>query len=110
MLEHLPSKAFWADISLDLESSQISEIQNKVASLITEQLECPKELRGFKKIRERSPAEYDCILEWIEACLNKVPQEFREIERCLGDCPIRTEKGRKRSSKSASRRCVKTNS
>ncbi len=83
LLEHLPSEAFWADISLDLESSQISEIQNKVASFLTEQLECPKELRGFKKIRERSPAEYDCILEWVDTCLNKIPQEFRELNADL---------------------------
>ena len=83
LLEHLPSKAFWADISLDLESSQISEIQNKVASFLTEQLECPKELRGFKKIRERSPAEYDCILEWLDACLNQVPQKFEELNDIL---------------------------
>ena len=81
LLEHLPSEAFWADTSL--ESSQISEIQNKVASLLTEQLECPEELHGFKKIRERSPAEYDCILEWIDTCLNKVPQEFRELNDAL---------------------------
>ena len=83
LLEHLPSEAFWEDISLDLESSQISEIQNKVASFLTEQLECPKELRGFKKIRERSPAEYDCILEWIDTCLNKVPQDFRKSNEAL---------------------------
>ena len=83
LLEHLPSEAFWADISLDLESSQISEIQNKVASFLTEQLECPKELRGFKKIRERSPAEYDCISKWIDTCLNKVPQDFRESNDAL---------------------------
>ena len=83
LLEHLPSKAFWADISLDLESSQISEIQNKVASFLTEQLECPKELRGFKKIRERSPSEYDCILKWIDTCLNKVLQDFRESNDAL---------------------------
>ena len=81
LLEHLPSEAFWADTSL--ESSQISEIQNKVASLLTKQLDCPEELRGFKKIRERSPAEYDYILEWIDACLNKVPQEFRELNDAL---------------------------
>ena len=79
LLEHLPSDEFWADISLDLESSQISEIQNKVASLFTKPLEYPEELRDFKKIRERSLAEYDCILEWIDICLNKVPQEFREL-------------------------------
>ena len=83
LLEHLPSEAFWADISLDLKSSQISEIQNKVASFLTEQLECPKELRGFKKIRERSPSEYDCILKWIDTCLNKVPQDFRESNDAL---------------------------
>ena len=81
LLEHLPSEEFWADISL--EPTQISKIQNKVASLLTKQLEYPKELRGFKKIRERSPAEYDYILEWIDACLNKVPQEFREVNGAL---------------------------
>ena len=81
LLEYLPSKEFWADISL--ESSQISEIQNKVASLLTKQLECPEELRGFEKIRERLPSEYDCVLDWIGACLNKVPQEFRELNDVL---------------------------
>ena len=81
LLENLPSEAFWADTSL--KSSQISEVQNKVASLLTKQLECPEELRGFKRIRERSPAEYDCILEWIDACLNSVPQEFRELNNAL---------------------------
>ena len=81
LLEHLPSEEFWAGIRL--ESEQISEIQNKVASLLTKQLEYPEELRGFKKIRERSSVEYDCILEWIDICLNKVPQEFRELNHAL---------------------------
>ena len=81
LLEHLPSEEFWAD--LRLESTQISEIQNKVASLLTKQLEYPEELRGFKKIRERSPSEYNCVLEWIDTCLNKVPQEFRELNDTL---------------------------
>ena len=81
LLEHLPSEEFWADTSL--ETTQISEIQNKVASLLTKQLEYPKELRGLKKIRERSSAEYDCIPGWIDACLNKVPQEFKEVNGAL---------------------------
>ena len=81
LLEHLPSEEFWADISL--KPTQISQIQNKVASLLTEQLEYPEELRDFKKIRERSPAEYDYILEWIDACLSKVPQEFKELNGVL---------------------------
>ena len=81
LFEYLPSEEFWADIRL--KSSQISKIQNKVASLLTKPLECPKELQGFKKIRARLSAEYDCILEWIDTCLNKVPQEFRELNRAL---------------------------
>ena len=81
LLEHLPSEAFWADTSL--KPTQISEVQNKFALLLTKQLECPKELRGCKKIRERSSAEYDCILEWIDTCLSKVPQEFRELNDVL---------------------------
>ena len=81
LLENLPSKAFWADTTLD--PSQISEVQNKVASLLTEPLKCPEELRGFKKNRERSPVEYDCILEWIDTCRNTVPREFREMNDAL---------------------------
>ena len=77
LLEHLPSETFWVDTSL--KSAQISEVQNKFALLLTKQLECPKELQGFKKIRERSSAEYDCILEWIGTCLNKIPQEFKKL-------------------------------
>lgn len=81
LLEHLPSEAFWADTSL--KPVQISEVQNKFALLLTKQLECPEELHGCKKIRERSSVEYDCILEWIDTCLNKVPQEFRELNGAL---------------------------
>ena len=80
LLDHLPSEEFWADISL--ESSQISAIQNKVTLLLTKPLEYPEELQGLKKNRERSPAEYDCILEWIDTCLNEVPQEFRDLKQC----------------------------
>ncbi len=90
LLEHLPSEAFWADTSL--EPSQISEVQNKFTSLLTEPLKCPEELRCFKKIRERSPAEYDSILEWIGACLNKVPQEFRELNDTLKIAQSKLEK------------------
>lgn len=90
LLEHLPSEEFWAGISL--KRTQISKIQNKVASLLAEQLEYPEELRGFKKIRERSPAEYDCILEWIDTCLNEVLQEFRDLNNALKDAQSKLEK------------------
>jgi len=81
LLKHLPSEVFWADTSL--KPVQISEIQNKIALLLTKPLEYPEELRDFKKIRERSPTEYDCILDWIDTCLNKVPQEFTELNSAL---------------------------
>lgn len=81
LLKYLPSEAFWADTSL--KSSQISEVQNKVASLLTKPLEYPEELRSLKKIRERSRSEYDCMLDWIDSCLNKAPQEFRELNDTL---------------------------
>ena len=81
LLKYLPSEAFWADTSL--KPAQISEVQNKFALLLTKQLECPKELRGCKKIRERSSVEYDCILKWIDTCLSKVPQKFRELNDVL---------------------------
>ena len=90
LLEHLPSDEFWASISL--ESSQILAIQNKVASLVIKPLEYPEELRGLKKNRERSPAEYDCILEWIDTCLNKIPQEFRDLNNALKDAQSKVEK------------------
>ena len=46
----------------------------------------------LKKSRERSPAEYDCILEWIDTCLNKVPQEFRDLNNALKDAESKLEK------------------
>lgn len=90
LLEQLPSEEFWAGISL--ESSQILAIQNKVTSLVTKPLEYPEELRGVKKNRERSPAEYDCILEWIDTCLNEVPQEFRDLNNALKNAQSKLEK------------------
>lgn len=81
LLKNFPSEAFWADTSL--KSSQISEIQSKVTSLLAEPIDCPKTLRGFKRIRIRNPSEYDSVLEWIDTCLKKIPQEFRELNEAL---------------------------
>ena len=62
---------------------QIETVRAKIEPLLRTQLERPETLRGFKKIRDRSPSEYDRLLEWIDACLNKVPQEFRELNDAL---------------------------
>ena len=35
--------------------------------------------QGFKKSQNRSPSECDRLLEWIDVCLNDVPQEFLEL-------------------------------
>ena len=86
LLENLPSEKFWSGMSL--KSAQITEIQSRVASLLTKQLDCPEELRGFKKIRDRSPSEYDYILEWIDNSLNKVPQEFIELNEALKNAQL----------------------
>ena len=56
--------------------------------MLTKQLDCPEELRGFKKIRDRSPSEYDYILEWIDNSLNKVPQEFIELNEALKNAQL----------------------
>ena len=81
ILETLASGGFWNDASLSV--PQIETVRAKIEPLLRTQLERPETLRGFKKIRDRSPSEYDRLLEWIDACLNKVPQEFRELNDAL---------------------------
>ena len=77
VLETLESDTFWDGVPLS--EPQIETVQAKIAPLLKTQLERPKTLHGFTKIRDRSPSEYNRLLEWIGACLNDVPQEFREL-------------------------------
>ncbi len=81
VLEALASEEFWAGASLSV--PQIETVRAKIEPLLRIQLECPETLRGFKKIRDRSPSEYARLLEWIDASLNEVPQEFRELNDAL---------------------------
>ena len=81
VLETLASEAFWDDVSLSV--PQIETVRAKIEPLLRTQLERPETLRDFKKIRDRSPSEYDHLLEWIDACLDEVPQEFRELNDAL---------------------------
>ncbi len=81
VLETLSAKSFWNDVSLS--EAQIETIRAKITPLLKTQLKRPEKLQGFKKIRERSPAECDRLLEWIDACLNNVPREFRELNDAL---------------------------
>ena len=86
ILETLASGEFWDDTSLSV--PQIKTFRDKIEPLLKTQLEHPEALQGFKKIRDRSPSEYDRLLEWIDACLDEVPQEFRELNDALKETQI----------------------
>ena len=86
VLEILASEAFRNDASLS--DRQIETIRTKIEPLLKIGLERPKTLLDFKKIRDRSPSEYDRLLEWIDACLNDVPQEFCELNDMLKEAQL----------------------
>lgn len=86
VLEILSAKSFWDDASLS--EDQIETVRAKITPLLKTQLKRPETLQNFKKIRERSPAECDRLLEWIDACLNDVPREFRELNDILEDVQL----------------------
>ena len=81
VLETLASEVFWDGVSLSV--PQIKTVRAKIEPLLKTQLERPETLRGFKKNRDRSPSEYGRLLEWIDACLDEVPQEFCELNDAL---------------------------
>ncbi len=80
VLETLASGVFWDDA---LSDPQIETVRAKIEPLLKTDLERPEALQGFKKIRDRSPSEYDRLLGWIDACLNDVPQAFRKLSKAL---------------------------
>ena len=90
LLETITSGKFWDDISLS--EAEIDTVLAKITPLLTTQLECPLELRDFKKIQDRSPSDRDRLLEWIDACLNDVPQEFRELNHALKETQFELQK------------------
>ncbi len=83
LLETLASATSWDDSSLT--DDQVKTVRTKLTPIFKKRLERPEELHGFKKIRDRSPSEYGNLLEWIDACLNDVPQEFRALNNKLKD-------------------------
>ena len=90
ILEPLASVTFWDDISLS--TTQINAVRTKIAPLLEKQLECPEALRDFKKIGDRSPLECSRLLEWIDVCLNNVPQEFSELNESLKEAQLKLQK------------------
>ena len=71
---------------------EIKAVRAKLTPLLKTQLKCPEALRGFKKNRDRSLSEYNRLLEWIDACLNDVPQEFRESNDALKEAQLELQK------------------
>ncbi len=74
LLEDITSDAFWDDVSFS--QAEIETLRTKFATRLKIPSKRPKELQGFKKNRDRSPSEYASLLEWIDICLNEIPQEF----------------------------------
>ena len=74
LLEDITTDAFWDDTSLD--KAQMRTFHSKLSSHFEKPRKRPKELQGFKKVRDRSTSEYASLLEWIDISLNEIPQEF----------------------------------
>ncbi len=90
LLETLASAILWEDASLN--DAQIKAVRSKLSPILKKRIERPKELRGFKKIRDRSPSEYANLFEWIDACLDVVPTEFAELNNTLRETQSELEK------------------
>ena len=81
VLETLDSGTFWDGVSLS--GKQIADIRDKLAPLLKTQFERPESLRGFTKLRDRSPSERQQLLKWIDACLNEIPQQAKKLFKAL---------------------------
>ena len=85
VLETLAAGAFWDDILSDL---QIEAVCAKIEPLLKTDLERPEALQDFKKVRDRSPSEYDRLLKWIDTCLTDVPQACRKLNEALEEAQV----------------------
>ena len=90
LIDTLAAASFWNDSSLS--EHQINFVRSKITPELKTQFELPEELKGFKKVRERSSAEYDQLFEWIDTCLNDIPQEFHALNEELKDAKLELQK------------------
>lgn len=88
--ETLSSEKFWEDVSLSDDEFEV--IQSKLKAKIKLRLNRPKHLQGFNKIRDRSPSEYQRLLEWIEISLNEIPEEFIAVSNTLKEAQLELQK------------------
>ena len=75
-----------------MSSTDIEVIRAKLKPLIKTRLNRPKQLKGFEKIRDRSPVEYERLLEWINISLNEIPEEFLALSNNLKEAQLELQK------------------
>ena len=81
LLKTLDSATSWNDVTLNQE--QIEAVHNKLAPILNKRIKRPTELRGFKKVRDRSPSEYANLLDWIDSSLTTIPQDFINLSNAV---------------------------
>ena len=81
LLESIDSDTFWDDETFS--DVPIDAVRAKIAALLKKRRNHPKELQEFKTIRDRSSSEYRYLLDWIDICLNEIPQEFLALTNSL---------------------------
>ena len=90
LLKLLVSEDFWNDGLLS--DSQIENVQSKITPLIKTQLDLPKKLHEFVKIRDRSTSDYKQLLNWVDTCLSDIPKEFHELNDTLTNTHLELQK------------------
>ena len=90
LLENIDSDTFWDDENFS--DVHKNAVRAKIAALLKKRRRRPKELQRFKKIRDRSPSEYDRLLDWIDICLNEIPEEFLALTNTLKEAQLELQK------------------
>ena len=90
LLENIDSDTFWDDGNFS--DVHKNAVRAKIAALLKKRRRRPKELQRFKKIRDRSPSEYDRLLDWIDICLNEIPEEFLALTNTLKEAQLELQK------------------
>ena len=82
LLEQLEGEAFWKLVpELSSKSSVRDSLHNKIANLLTEQLQQPEVLKDVYRIHSLSPPESQQLLNWIHSCLSEVPERFHKLHQ-----------------------------
>ncbi len=82
LLEQLEGEAFWKLVpEFSSKPSVRDSLHDKIANLLTEQLQQPEVLKDVYCIHSLSPPESQQLLNWIHSCLSKVPERFHKLHQ-----------------------------